>query len=71
MEEAESHCDRVAIMHLGKLVALGTCVELKAAIGGADRTLDDVFTYYAGTKLDAGGNYRGVSAERAIARRLG
>lgn len=71
MEEAESHCDRVAIMHLGKLVALGTCGELKAAIGGAGRTLDDVFTYYAGTKLDAGGNYRGVSAERAVARRLG
>jgi len=71
MEEAESHCDRVAIMHLGKLVALGTCSELKAAIGGADSTLDDVFAYYAGTTLDDGGNYHDVSAERATARRLG
>jgi ABC-2 type transport system ATP-binding protein len=71
MEEAESQCDRVAIMHVGKLVALGTCAELEAAIGGPDRTLDDVFTYYAGTTLDAGGNYRDVSAERAVARRLG
>ena len=57
MEEAESHCDRVAIMHLGKLVALGICAKLKAAIGGTDTTLDDVFAYYAGTKLEDGGNY--------------
>lgn len=71
MEEAESHCDRVAIMHLGKLVALGTCEELRSAVGGADCTLDDVFTYYAGSTLDTGGNYRDVSAERNISRRLG
>ncbi len=33
MEEAE-HCDRLAILSAGKLVALGTPFELKAAIGG-------------------------------------
>jgi ABC-2 type transport system ATP-binding protein len=33
MEEAE-HCDRLAILNEGKLVALGSPVELKAAIGG-------------------------------------
>jgi ABC-2 type transport system ATP-binding protein len=33
MEEAE-HCDRLAILNEGKLVALGTPVELKSAIGG-------------------------------------
>jgi ABC-2 type transport system ATP-binding protein len=33
MEEAE-HCDRLAILNHGKLVALGTPTELKAAIGG-------------------------------------
>ena len=33
MEEAE-HCDRLAIVHLGKLVALGTPAELKSQIGG-------------------------------------
>jgi ABC-2 type transport system ATP-binding protein len=33
MEEAE-HCDRLAIMNEGKLVALGTPFELKSAIGG-------------------------------------
>jgi ABC-2 type transport system ATP-binding protein len=33
MEEAE-HCDRLAILHEGKLVALGSPAELKAQIGG-------------------------------------
>jgi ABC-2 type transport system ATP-binding protein len=33
MEEAE-HCDRLAILNEGKLVALGTPFELKSAIGG-------------------------------------
>jgi ABC-2 type transport system ATP-binding protein len=33
MEEAE-HCDRLAILNQGKLVALGAPLELKAAIGG-------------------------------------
>jgi ABC-2 type transport system ATP-binding protein len=33
MEEAE-HCDRLAILNEGKLVALGTPIELKSAIGG-------------------------------------
>ena len=33
MEEAE-HCDRLAILNAGKLVALGSPVELKSAIGG-------------------------------------
>jgi len=47
LEEAESHCDRIAIMHLGKLAALGTCMELEASLGGG-HTLNDVFTRYAG-----------------------
>jgi ABC-2 type transport system ATP-binding protein len=33
MEEAE-HCDRLAILHEGRLVALGTPAELKSKIGG-------------------------------------
>ena len=37
MEEADSLCDRVAIMHLGKVVAIGTPAELKASIGGRRR----------------------------------
>lgn len=71
MEEAESHCDRVAIMHLGHMVALGTCQELKKSLGGDGRTLDDVFVHYAGGLVESGGSYRAVSSERATARRLG
>jgi len=70
LEEAESHCDRIAIMHLGKVAALGTCKELEASIGGG-HTLSEVFVHYAGSALDSGGNFRSVSAERATAQRLG
>jgi ABC-2 type transport system ATP-binding protein len=70
LEEAESHCDRIAIMHLGKLDALGTCQELEASLGPG-HTLNDVFVHYAGSALDTGNNFRAVSAERATAERLG
>ena len=39
MEEAE-HCDRLAILNAGKLVALGAPAELKESIGGDIVTLD-------------------------------
>jgi ABC-2 type transport system ATP-binding protein len=71
LEEAESHCDRIAIMHLGKVAALGTCKELEVSLGSGSRTLNDVFLHYAGTALDSGGTFRDVSAERATARRHG
>ena len=70
LEEAETHCDRIAIMHLGKMAALGTCQELEASLG-AGHTLNDVFDHYAGSALDSGGNFRSVSSERATAQRLG
>ena len=71
LEEAESHCDRIAIMHLGKVAALGTCKELEASLGNGDHTLNEVFDHYAGSALDSGGSFRDVSAERATAQRLG
>jgi len=70
LEEAESHCDRIAIMHLGKVAALGTCKELEASFGGG-HTLNDVFAHYAGSALDSGGTFRDVASERATAQRLG
>ena len=70
LEEAEKYCDRMAIMHLGKVAALGTSKELEASLG-AGHTLNDVFVHYAGTALDSGGSFRDVSAERATAQRLG
>jgi ABC-2 type transport system ATP-binding protein len=71
LEEAESHCDRIAIMHLGKVAALGTCKELETSLGDAAHTLNEVFVHYAGSALDSGGTFRDVSAERATAQRLG
>ena len=71
LEEAESHCDRMAIMHLGKVAALGTCQELEASLGGGSHTLSDVFVHYADSALDSGGTLRNVSAERATEQRLG
>jgi len=71
MEEADRLCDRVAIMHLGRVVAIGTPAELKASIGGNGATLDDVFVHYTGNTLDAGGTYRETIRERRTARRLG
>jgi len=71
LEEAESYCDRIAIMHRGLVAALGTCKELEASLGGGSHTLDEVFVHYAGSALDSGGTFRDVSAERATAQRLG
>lgn len=71
MEEADTLCTRVAIMHLGKAAALGRPVDLKAALGTEEATLDDVFVHYAGATTDTGGNYREISRARRTARRLG
>jgi ABC-2 type transport system ATP-binding protein len=47
MEEAESLCSRIAIMHAGHVVALGTPAELKASWGDPAATMDDVFIHYS------------------------
>jgi ABC-2 type transport system ATP-binding protein len=71
LEEAEQFCDRIAIMHLGKVAAIGTCNQLEASMGDGPHTLNDVFVHYAGSALDSGGSVHDVSAERATAQRLG
>jgi ABC-2 type transport system ATP-binding protein len=70
MDEADVWCSRVAILHRGKLAALGSPADLKASLGGAGRTLDDVFAHYAGDTPEAGG-YRDVARERRTSSRLG
>jgi ABC-2 type transport system ATP-binding protein len=70
MDEADELCNRVAIMHLGKVAAIGTPAELKAAVGEGV-TLDDVFAYYSGYEIEAGGGYREASRTRRIMRRVG
>ena len=71
LEEAASYCDRIAIMHLGKLAAIGTSNELETSLGSAGHTLNDVFVHYAGTALDSGGTFHDVSAARTTAQRHG
>lgn len=69
MEEADLQCDRVAIMHLGALVAVGSPAELKRQVG-PDATLDDVFVHHTGAAIESGGSYREVLRTRRTARRL-
>jgi ABC-2 type transport system ATP-binding protein len=71
MEEADSLCTRVGIMHRGEIVALDTPDALKATIGGNNPTLNDVFVHYAGDALEFGGSYRETSRARRTAQRLG
>jgi ABC-2 type transport system ATP-binding protein len=70
MEEADALCGRVAIMHRGRVVAGGSPAELKASIGNAETTLDEVFVHYTGDNLESGGTYRETGRTRRTARRL-
>ncbi len=73
MEEADQHCDRVALMHRGRIRACGTPGELEAEIG-PDATLDDVFRSVTGGTIaenETGEGMRNVRAARRTARRLG
>jgi len=70
MEEAEALCGRIAIMHHGRIVALGTPAELEAEVG-PDATMDDVFVHFTGGAVDEGGTYREVARTRRAAQRLG
>jgi ABC-2 type transport system ATP-binding protein len=63
MEEADALCDRIGILHRGRLERVGTPAELKAAIGAA-ATLDDVFAAVAGGDTDVEGSFREVRQAR-------
>jgi ABC-2 type transport system ATP-binding protein len=71
MEEAERLCDRVAILHHGRVAAIGTPPELKAAVGRKRTSMDDVFIYFTGDRMDSGGTYRETTRARRVAHRLG
>jgi len=51
MEEADRLSGRVAILHHGRIVALDTPAQLKAAHGGEGTTLEDVFVAVTGNCL--------------------
>lgn len=66
MEEVEALCDRVGILHHGRLERVGTPAALKAEVGPT-ATLNDVFARIAGTGIDSGGDYREVRLARRSA----
>jgi ABC-2 type transport system ATP-binding protein len=73
MEEADALCDRVALMHHGKLQAVGTPAELKAKVS-PNASLEDVFRHYAGSALDdetSRTGLREIRSSRRTARRVG
>jgi ABC-2 type transport system ATP-binding protein len=71
MEEAQELCSRIAIMNLGKIVALDTPEGLIEGVGQPDATLEDAFAYFTGASLESGGSYREIRNVRRTAGRLG
>ena len=70
MEEAESLCDRLTILHAGRAAVVGKPGELRQALG-PDATMDDVFAHYAGGGIRESGDFAGTVQTRRTASRLG
>jgi ABC-2 type transport system ATP-binding protein len=73
MDEADAYCDRISLMHRGKVRVTDSPAKLRAGLGD-DTTLDDVFRHYTGDTLDQTpeeGGIRDVRRARRTARRLG
>jgi len=70
MDEADALCDRIGIMHAGRLDSVDTPAALKSAIG-PDATLDDVFAALTGHDLVAGGTLSNIRRERQSVRSHG
>lgn len=72
MDEADELCDRIGILHFGRLEKVGTPTELKAELG-PDATLDEVFFNIAGQDIgnSQAGNYQDVRLARRSARQHG
>ncbi len=75
MEEADALCDRVALLHHGRLQTVGAPDDLKNTVGeGA--SLEDVFRHYAGSDLTddpasaARRGLREIRSSRRTARRV-
>ncbi len=74
MEEAERHCDRLAVIDQGRLVEEGEPAQLLARY--ETESLEDVFMAVTGRRIHEGededeGRLSDVRAKRRVARRLG
>jgi ABC-2 type transport system ATP-binding protein len=69
MQEADVLCDRLAIMHKGRIAALGTPAELKQRVGG-DASLHEVFAEFAGGEISEEGSFHDINRRRRTASRL-
>jgi ABC-2 type transport system ATP-binding protein len=70
MEEAETLCDNLAILHRGKISVVGKPADLRAGLGDG-ASMDDVFAHYAGGSIQESGTFREVAQTRRTAQRLG
>jgi ABC-2 type transport system ATP-binding protein len=68
MQEADELCGRIAIIDRGRIAAIGSPAELKAAVGPT-ATLDDVFVHFTGGETEGG--YAPSRVERLSARQHG
>ena len=67
MDEAEELCDRVAVLHAGKIETVGAPAELTAKLGPT-ATLDDVFAALTGGEIESAGGYSDVRTTRRSVR---
>lgn len=70
MEEAETLCDKLVIMHQGRISVLGTPAALRLGLG-VNATMDDVFAHYAGNVPQEAGRMVDILQTRRNAQRLG
>jgi ABC-2 type transport system ATP-binding protein len=70
MDEADSLCDRIAIMHRGTIASVGAPEDLRTALSPT-ASLEDVFRQATGADIDTGGSFREVARTRRTARRMG
>jgi ABC-2 type transport system ATP-binding protein len=77
MDEAEEYCDRISLMHKGRIQATGTPAELIASLPADSphgASLEGAFRYYSGGaglgESEEGGNFRDVRSTRSTANRV-
>ncbi len=71
MEEAEEVSDRVAIMHAGKIAAIGTALELKKQTKKDNAKLEDAFIFFTKSIMQKRGNLHEIKRTREQERKLG